>query len=42
MPSRWRTTKIARGFFNKPENGKERKTKEKEGGAELGLNLIIC
>jgi hypothetical protein len=29
MPSRW-TTKIARGFFYKHENGKERKTKEKK------------
>jgi hypothetical protein len=31
-----------RVFFYKPENEKERKTKEKEGGAELGLNLITC
>jgi hypothetical protein len=29
-------------FFYKPENGKERKRKEKERGAKLGLNLIKC
>jgi hypothetical protein len=31
--------KNCKRFFYKPENGKERKTKEKEGEAELGLNL---
>jgi len=41
MPSRW-TTKIARGFFIDLKMKKKEKTKEKEGGAELGLNLITC